>query len=66
MDNKEVNAHMKCLEAMLDAAALVDPALDHDDKAQGHELDHRQSSRGYSASSLTPPKECSRRHDQDD
>jgi hypothetical protein len=33
MDNKEVNAHMKCLEAMLDAAALVDPALDHDDKA---------------------------------
>jgi hypothetical protein len=40
-DNEEVNAHMKCLQAMLDAAIVVDPTLDHDDKAWGHELDHR-------------------------
>jgi hypothetical protein len=31
--------------------------LDHDDEAQGHELDHQQSSHAESASSLTPPEE---------
>jgi hypothetical protein len=40
-DNKEVNAHVKRLQAMLDAATVVDPALDRDDEARGHELDHQ-------------------------
>jgi hypothetical protein len=58
-DNEDVNAHMKGLQAMLDAATVVDPALNHDDKAWGHELDHWQSSHWDSTSSLTPPEECS-------
>jgi hypothetical protein len=33
-DNEEVNAHMKSLQAMLDAATVVDPALDRDDEAR--------------------------------
>jgi hypothetical protein len=40
-DNEEVNAHMKHLQAMLDTTTVVDPALDRDDEARGHELDHR-------------------------
>jgi hypothetical protein len=40
-DNEEVNAHVKCLQAMLDAVTVVDLVLDHDDEARGHELDHR-------------------------
>jgi hypothetical protein len=32
-DNEEVNAHMKHLQAMLDVEIVVDPALDHVDKA---------------------------------
>jgi hypothetical protein len=40
-DNKEVNAHVKCLQAMLDATTMVDPILDHDDEVRGHELDHQ-------------------------
>jgi hypothetical protein len=39
-DNKEVNAHLKRLQAMLDGATVVDPALDYDDKAWGHEPSH--------------------------
>jgi hypothetical protein len=31
-DNEEVNAHMKRLQAMLNAATMVDPALDRDNK----------------------------------
>jgi hypothetical protein len=56
-DNEEVNAHMKHLQAMLDAATVVDPALNRDDEAQGHKPDHWQSQHGDSASSLTPPEE---------
>jgi hypothetical protein len=59
---------------MLDAATMVDPALDRDDKAQGHELDHWQSLRGEAvslhrrnvASSLTPPEKHGQRRDRDD
>jgi hypothetical protein len=40
-DNEEVNAHMQRLPVMLDAATVVDPALNHDDEASGHELNHR-------------------------
>jgi hypothetical protein len=56
-DNEEVNAHVKSLQAMLDVATMVDPILDHDGEVRCHELDHRQSPRGDSASSLTPPEE---------
>jgi hypothetical protein len=55
-DNEEVNAHMKRLQAMLDVSTVVDPTLDHDDEARGHEPDHRQSQHGDSASNLTPPE----------
>jgi hypothetical protein len=30
IDNEEVNAHAKRLQAMLDAATMVDPALAYD------------------------------------
>jgi hypothetical protein len=50
---------------MLDAAAMVDPALNHDHEARGHEFDHRQSPRGDLTSSLTSLEERSRRRDQD-
>jgi hypothetical protein len=34
-DNQEVTAHVKRLQAMLDAATVVDLALNHDDEARG-------------------------------
>jgi hypothetical protein len=37
-DNEEVNAH---IHAMLDAATMVDPALDCNDEVWGHKPDHR-------------------------
>jgi hypothetical protein len=40
-DDKEVNTHVKHLQAMLDAAIKVDLSLDHDYVAQGLEPDHR-------------------------
>jgi hypothetical protein len=40
-DNKEVNAHVKHLQAMLDVATVVDLTLDCDDEARGHDPDHR-------------------------
>jgi hypothetical protein len=39
-DNEEVNAHVKCLQAMLDAATVVDPILYCDGEVRSHELDH--------------------------
>jgi hypothetical protein len=33
-DNKEVNAHVKHLQAMLDVATMVDPTLDRDVEAR--------------------------------
>jgi hypothetical protein len=32
-DNEEVNAQVKLLQAMLDVATVVDPALNRDDEA---------------------------------
>jgi hypothetical protein len=64
-DNEEVSAHVKNLQAMLDAATVVDPDHERDDEARGHELDHRQSLCGDSTSSLTSPKEHSRGRDLD-
>jgi hypothetical protein len=56
-DNEEVNVHVKRLQAMLDAATVVDPVLDRDGKIRDHELDLRQSPHRDSAISLTPPEE---------
>jgi hypothetical protein len=39
-DNKEVNVHIKHLQAMLDVATVVDLDLDRDGEARGHDLDH--------------------------
>jgi hypothetical protein len=39
-DNEEVNVHVKSLQAMLDAATVVDPVLDRDGEVRGHKLDH--------------------------
>jgi hypothetical protein len=60
-DNEEVNTHMKRLQAMLDVATMVDPTLDRDDEERGHELDHQQSPRRGSTSSLTPSEERGQR-----
>jgi hypothetical protein len=64
-DNKEVNAHVKHFQVMLDATTVVDLALDRDDEARGHERDHRQSRHRDSASSLSPPEERDRGRDWD-
>jgi hypothetical protein len=40
-DSEEVNAHVKRLQAMLDAATVVDLTLNHHDEAQGHKFDHQ-------------------------
>jgi hypothetical protein len=39
-DNEEVNTYIKCLQAMLDVAIVIDPVLDRDNGTRGHELDH--------------------------
>jgi hypothetical protein len=39
-DNEDVNAHGRHLQAMLDAAIVVDSVLDRDGEARGHEHDH--------------------------
>jgi hypothetical protein len=39
-DNQEVTAHVKQVQAMLDAAIMVDPTLNRDDEARGHDYDH--------------------------
>jgi hypothetical protein len=39
-DNQDVTAHVKHLQVMLDAATMVDPALNRDDEARGHDHDH--------------------------
>jgi hypothetical protein len=56
-DNEDVNAQVKRLQAMLDATTVVDPAHDREDGDQDHEVDQRQSPRGDSTSSITPPEE---------
>jgi hypothetical protein len=60
-DNEEVNVHVKCLRAMLDAATVVDLVHNHEDGVWGHELVHWQSPRRYSASGITPLEESGRR-----
>jgi hypothetical protein len=50
---------------MLDAATVVDPVHDQEGKDRGHELDHRQSPRRDSTSSITPPEERDRGRGRD-
>jgi hypothetical protein len=64
-DNEEVNTHVKCLQAMLDAAAVADPVHDQEDKDRGHEDNHQHSPHGDSANSITPWEECGRGHGRD-
>jgi hypothetical protein len=40
-DSEEVNEQVKHLQAMLDATTVVDMALDHGDRGQGQDPDHR-------------------------
>jgi hypothetical protein len=63
--NEEVNTHVKCLQAMLDAATEADPVHDQEDEDQGHKDDHRHSPHGDSASSFTPSKERGHGHGRD-
>jgi squalene cyclase len=51
---------------MLDVATVVDPALNHDDEAWGHDRDNRQSPHGDSIRNLTPPEERDQSRDRDD
>jgi hypothetical protein len=59
-DNEEVNAHVKRLHAMLDAATVTDPIHNQEDG------DHRESLHWDLASSITPHEEhgrgCNRDH----
>jgi hypothetical protein len=61
-DNKEV----KSLQAMLDAATMVDPTLDRGDGRWGQDPKHRQSPRRDSANIITPPKERGQDRDNRD
>jgi hypothetical protein len=50
--NEEVNTHVKCLQAMLDAATEADPVHDQEDEDQGHKDDHRHSPTGTQLAAL--------------
>jgi hypothetical protein len=39
--SKDNNAQVKCLQAMLDAAIVVDPVPEQGDDVLGKDLDHR-------------------------
>jgi flagellar hook-length control protein FliK len=53
-DNEEVNAQVKRLQAMLDAATVVDPALEGGDEERAQDLHHRQSPYGDSPAVSLP------------
>jgi hypothetical protein len=56
-DNKEVNAQVKHLQAMIDTAILVHSTLDCGERGWGRDADHHQSPCGDLASSITPLEE---------
>jgi hypothetical protein len=58
-DNKEVNAQVKRLQAMLGVATVVDPALEGSDEEQAQDLHHRQSPYGHAAKDDTGTAETS-------
>jgi hypothetical protein len=64
-DNKEVNAHVKCLQVIPAAATVVDPVHDQESEDRGHEDDHRHSPCGDSASIITPPEKHNKGHERD-
>jgi hypothetical protein len=65
-DSEEVNVQVKHLQAMLDAAIMVDPTLDRGDRGWGQDPDHRQSPRGHSANNITPLEERGQDRDNRD
>jgi hypothetical protein len=65
-NNEEVNAQVKRLRAMLDAAIVEDPALVLGDKRRGQDHDHCLSPHRDSASSITPLEECGQNWDERD
>jgi hypothetical protein len=52
-DSEEVNAQVKHLHAMLNAAIMTDPTLGQGDRRRDQDPDHRQSPHGGSASRLS-------------
>jgi hypothetical protein len=52
-DSEEVNALVNRLQAMLDATTMENPTLERGDGRWGQDPDHRQSSCGDSACSIT-------------
>jgi hypothetical protein len=64
-DNEEVNAHVKRLQAMMEAATVADAVHDQENGDRGHEDDHQQSPRGDSANSVTPSDEHDQGHGRD-
>jgi hypothetical protein len=60
-DKEEVNAQVKHLQAMLNAAVVVDPVTDHGGDVRNQDPNHRRSPHGDSANILTPLEECGRR-----
>jgi hypothetical protein len=65
-DSEEVNVQVKHLQAMLDAAIMVDPTRDRGDRGWGQDPDHRQSPRGDSANNITPLEERGQDRDNRD
>jgi hypothetical protein len=50
MESEEISLQVKWLHAMLDAAIMMDPALNRGGGRRGQDLNHRQSPHGDSAS----------------
>jgi hypothetical protein len=65
-NSKEVNAQVKHLQAMLDAAIGEDPTPQRGDRRWGQDPDHYPSSHRDSASSITPLEERGQGWDRQD
>jgi hypothetical protein len=65
-DSKEVNAQVKRIQAMLDAAIVEDPVPERRDRRWGQDPNHCQSLHRDSASSITPLEECDQGRDKQD
>jgi hypothetical protein len=64
-DSEEVNLQVKWLHAMLDAATMMDPALNPEAGRRGQDPEHRQSPHGDSAISFShSPDERGQGHAQ--
>jgi hypothetical protein len=65
-NSKEVNAQVKHLQAMLDAAIGEDPTPQHRDRRWGQDPDHYPSSHRDSARNITPLEERGQGRDRQD